>query len=119
MSSQHQALFLQSKFGKFAVNSNATPKPGPGELLVKVEAAGLNPVDWKIQKLGWYLEDFPVILGSDAAGVVEEVGQDVHGFAKGDRVCVISFLNALKHAHFVDSTKVYGVLTGPLTSSIT
>lgn len=89
MSSENQALFLESKFAKFTLRPNKTPKPGPGELLVKIEVAGLNPVDWKIQKLGWFVEDYPAIIGTDIAGIVEEVGQGVHGFVKGDRVYAI------------------------------
>ncbi|MDQ6650240.1 MAG: NADP-dependent oxidoreductase [Actinomycetota bacterium] len=65
------------------------PQPGPSELLVRVKAAGVNPVDYKI-RLG-YLKDFvplelPSEFGSEVAGVVEEVGQDVTGFAVGDEV---------------------------------
>jgi len=56
------------------------PEIRPGEILVKVSAAGVNPVDWKIRE--GYLKDlfshqFPVILGWDAAGVVQGVGNGV------------------------------------------
>jgi NADPH2:quinone reductase len=65
------------------------PTPLPGELLVKVRAAGVNPVDWKIRS-GRYgpadAADLPAVLGSEAAGVVREVGGDVDGFAVGDEV---------------------------------
>ncbi|KAK7459553.1 hypothetical protein VKT23_009536 [Stygiomarasmius scandens] len=84
-----KALLLQSKGGTFAVKT--IPKPIPalkGELLVKVQASALNPVDWKIQTYGWFVsdEDYPVILGVDVAGDVEDVGEGVVGFKKGDRV---------------------------------
>lgn len=95
MSSEHQALFLESKFAKFTLKPKKTPQPGPGELLVKIEVAGLNPIDWKIQKYGIYLEDYPLILGNDVAGIVEEVGQGVSGFAKGDRVYGILVISEL------------------------
>lgn len=66
------------------------PSPLAGELLVQVRAAGVNPVDWKI-RTGQYgsipPEDLPAVLGSEVAGVVREVGQDVDGFAVGDEVC--------------------------------
>lgn len=86
MSSTHKALLLEKKFGGYAVGDIATPKPGPGELLVKVHAAALNPVDWKIQKYGIFIETFPAILGSDVAGEVAELGEGVSGFKVGDRV---------------------------------
>ncbi|KAF9463953.1 chaperonin 10-like protein [Collybia nuda] len=85
-SQTHPSLYLDSKFGNFVLKTNKTPKPGPGELLVRIEAAGLNPVDWKIQKYGMFIESYPVIVGTDVAGTVEEVGQGVSSFAKGDRV---------------------------------
>lgn len=66
-----------------------TPAPGPGELLVAVRAAGVNPVDWKLRSgrlAEWMPRELPVVLGSEASGVVEEVGRDVEGFAVGDEV---------------------------------
>ncbi|MEL5956896.1 NADP-dependent oxidoreductase [Streptomyces sp. CLV115] len=66
------------------------PVPGPGELLVAVRAAGVNPVDWKLRtgyiRPGSELQPFPTVFGSEAAGVVEGVGPDVEGFAIGDEV---------------------------------
>jgi len=84
--STHKALLLEKKFGDYAVGDIATPKPGPGEILVKVHAAALNPVDWKIRKYGIFIEHFPAILGSDVAGEVTQLGEGVSGFNIGDRV---------------------------------
>ena len=67
------------------------PKPaaGPGEILVKLRAAGVNPLDWKIAE-GAFQPDrphtFPLILGVDGAGTVESIGEGVTGFAVGDGV---------------------------------
>ena len=74
MHSQQQAFFLESKFGQFSVRKTGIPKPGPGELLVKLEASALNPLDWKIQAYGLFVEKYPAVLGFDAAGVVVEIG---------------------------------------------
>lgn len=53
----------------------------------KVIATALNPVDWKIKVLGLaFVEEYPAILGSDSAGIVEEVGEGVTKFKVGDRV---------------------------------
>ena len=65
------------------------PEPGPGEILVKMVAAGLNPVDWKIAD--GMLKDtvdvpFPLILGQDGAGVVDEVGEGVTRLRHGEQV---------------------------------
>ncbi|MBL8649102.1 MAG: NADP-dependent oxidoreductase [Sphingopyxis sp.] len=65
------------------------PTPGPGDILVRVHAAGLNPVDFKIRdgKLkvvqGY---EMPVVMGNEFAGVVEECGAGVTAFAPGDRI---------------------------------
>lgn len=65
------------------------PKVGPGEVLVRVRTAAVNPVDWKIME--GYLDPlvhiwFPVIPGWDVAGVVEQVGLDTPEFSAGDEV---------------------------------
>jgi len=84
-----KALLLQSKAGVFAVGT--VPKPSSarkGELVVKVQASALNPLEWKIQAYGLFIPDekYPVVLGVDVAGDVEDVGEGVVGFKKGDRV---------------------------------
>ncbi len=64
-----------------------TPPIGPGQVLVRVAATSVNPVDWKIRKLGPPLgPDMPAVLHGDVAGVVEAVGADVSGFAVGEEV---------------------------------
>jgi NADPH:quinone reductase-like Zn-dependent oxidoreductase len=65
------------------------PELIPTEVLVRVTAAGINPVDWKTRQHGGFRDavgDPPLILGWDMAGVVEEVDPDVTRFAPGDRV---------------------------------
>ena len=65
------------------------PEPGPSELLVRVRAAGVNPVDYKVRS-GMFASFGPRALpsefGSEVSGVVQAVGQDVEGFAVGDEV---------------------------------
>lgn len=64
------------------------PEPGPGEVLVRLAAAGVNPFDWKVIEgamRGSVHHAFPLVLGSDGAGTVEGVGEGV-AFAPGDRV---------------------------------
>ncbi|MGH9083349.1 MAG: NADP-dependent oxidoreductase, partial [Acidimicrobiales bacterium] len=65
------------------------PVPGPGEVLVRVRAAGINPGEAKIRRGELHARfpaTFPSGQGSDLAGTVEEVGPDVEGFAPGDPV---------------------------------
>ncbi len=65
------------------------PKPGAGEILVKVAATSLNPVDWKLRrgdlKNSMPLQ-LPAILGRDVAGTVVSLGSSTQGFQPGDRV---------------------------------
>jgi NADPH:quinone reductase-like Zn-dependent oxidoreductase len=65
------------------------PVPGFAEVLIRVHAAGVNPIDWKIR--AGYLKDvrpytFPLILGWDLSGVVEAIGPGTGKFKKGDEV---------------------------------
>jgi NADPH:quinone reductase-like Zn-dependent oxidoreductase len=66
------------------------PACGTNDLLVRVVAAGVNPIDWKIRAGAMahgLAKTFPVTLGWDAAGVVAAVGGSVTGFKPGDEVC--------------------------------
>ena len=63
------------------------PEPGAGEVLVRVVAAGTNPVDAKFRAEGDSIGlEAPIVLGADVSGVVEEVGPGVADFAPGDEV---------------------------------
>ncbi len=75
---------------RFALREVPEPRqPGTGELLVRVRAAGVNPMDAKVRSGKFRLlvhERFPLVLGTDFAGVVEAVGPEVADFEPGDRV---------------------------------
>lgn len=65
------------------------PAPGAGEVLVRVHAAAVNPVDWKIRAghvKGWLQYTLPMIPGWDFSGVVESVGSDAGSWKPGDEV---------------------------------
>lgn len=63
------------------------PQPGPGEVLVKVHATSVNPVDYKIRQNGtWAGVQPPAVIGYDVSGVVEALGDGVGDFAVGDEV---------------------------------
>ena len=70
-------------------NAPAPNDPSAGKVLVKIKAAGINPVDWKIRE--GYMQQmiplqFPSPLGMDFSGVIEKVGQGVSQFRQGDEV---------------------------------
>lgn len=64
------------------------PKPGAGQVRVKVAAASINPVDWKIRSGAFRMAEmkFPAILGRDVSGIVMEVGPGVTRLRAGDNV---------------------------------
>lgn len=79
--------------GKFLVKEVDQPIAGPGEVLVRVRATSVNPIDWKNRSgatRGYIHIDLPAILGHDLAGEVEQAGPDVTGFAKGQHVMGIA-----------------------------
>ena len=84
-----KALFLSSSpDSEWKVGTREIPKPVAGDVLVKVQAAALNPIDWKIRtdEYNFVIKKWPTVLGSDAAGTVEEMGDGVTKFKKGDKV---------------------------------
>jgi zinc-binding alcohol dehydrogenase family protein len=72
--------------GPLTAFETARPAPGPHDLLVRVTAIAVNPVDTKIRSRVSPPADQPKILGWDAVGIVEEVGTEVSRFKAGDRV---------------------------------
>jgi NADPH:quinone reductase-like Zn-dependent oxidoreductase len=65
------------------------PEPQAGEVLVRVHAAGVNPIDWKVREgemKDFWPHEFPLILGWDLSGVVEELGRGVSQFKIDDEV---------------------------------
>ncbi|WP_424359781.1 NADP-dependent oxidoreductase [Methanocella sp. MCL-LM] len=86
-----KAVRFHSFGGPEVLRYEDVPKPetGAGEVLVRIRAAGVNPIDWKVRS-GYMSEMFrnrlPMIPGVDMAGVVEEVGGDITGYKAGEEV---------------------------------
>ncbi|KAI0822570.1 GroES-like protein [Trametes gibbosa] len=115
---QQKALFLQAKQGEFVVDNRPVPAPGSGEVLIKNAATGLNPVDWKIQAYGVFVEVYPAVLGIDASGTVEEIGQGVTQFKPGDKVLYEGAVDN-DRATFQQYTLVRADLVAKLPRSLT
>ncbi|MEV4258103.1 NADP-dependent oxidoreductase [Spirillospora sp. NPDC049652] len=85
------------------------PRVGPGQVLVEVRAAGVNPVDWKIMAGGLdpLMEAvFPVVPGWDVAGVVVDVGLDTPEFTPGDEVVSYARTPIVRHGTFAELVAV-------------
>lgn len=98
------------------------PKVPPDAVKIRIHAAGVNPVDWKLREGRLeprFLHFFPVVIGWDAAGVVEEVGPGVVEVAPGDEVfayCRKHFIGEGTYGEFV-SVPVTFVAKKPRTLS--
>src|SRR5215213_4047031 len=83
-----RAAVLTTFNAPLEIRELADPAPGPGEVLVRVMASGVNPLDTKIRRgeAAHAKMAPPAVLGIDMAGVVEAVGEQVHQFDVGDEV---------------------------------
>jgi NADPH2:quinone reductase len=81
------------------------PEPGPGQVLIRVEATGVNFIEVYFRK-GVYKASLPLIPGSEAAGTVEELGPGVTGFAAGDAVASVSVLGSYAEYALVPATQL-------------
>lgn len=83
-----QALFLPrpGENAPFELREVPVPALRQGHVLVRVVAAGINPIDTKLRRSGGALLPDPAVLGADFAGRVEAVGEGVRDFARGDAV---------------------------------
>ena len=82
------AVVAQTAGGPMVVTQIARPQPGAGQVLVRIFASGVNPLDLKIYagEAAHARQPLPAILGIDLAGVVEEIGFNVNGFTVGEPV---------------------------------
>jgi len=95
------------------------PVPGPAEVLVRVEAAGVNPLDHKLRSghgtaINGHLP-FPQVLGMEAAGTVLAVGDDVTGLEVGDRVTGFALTGAGAYA---ETTLLLGTSTARMPDAL-
>ena len=84
----------------------ATPSPGPGDVLIRQVAVGLNFIDVYFRTGLYKLPSFQAVIGMEGAGVVEVVGSDVTGIAAGDRVAYGSVLGAYAQRRTVPADRV-------------
>ena len=85
-----------------------TPTPGEGEVLVKLEASGINFID-VYQRSGLYKVELPYVLGLEGAGTVAGVGENVSGFKKGDRVAYTGTSGSYAEAVLVPAERLVSV----------
>ncbi len=84
------------------------PEPGPGQVLIRVEAVGVNFIEIYFRK-GVYKATMPLIPGSEAAGTVEKLGHGVTGFEEGDLVASVSVLGSYAEYALVPAAQLIKV----------
>ena len=84
------------------------PEPGPGQVLIRVEAVGVNFIETYFRK-GIYKATLPLTPGSEAAGTVEKLGPGVTGFEEGDAVASVSVLGSYAEYALVPSVQLIKV----------
>lgn len=87
------------------------PTPGPGQVLIRIEAIGVNFIEMYFRK-GQYKASFPLVPGSEAAGTVEELGPGVQGFATGELVASTSVMGSYAEYALVPAAQLVKVPAG-------
>ena len=87
------------------------PEPGPGQVLIRLEAIGVNFVEIYFRK-GVYKSSLPLVPGSEAAGTVEELGPGVTGFSAGDAVASVGVLGSYAEYALVAAAQLVKVPAG-------
>jgi len=108
-----KAIQIQSTGGPEALRliDLPIPQPGPGQVLIRIEATGVNFIEIYFRK-GVYKASFPMIPGSEAAGTVEELGPGVNGFKAGDAVASTSVIGSYAEYALVPAAQLVKVPEG-------
>lgn len=109
----HHAIIATQAGGPevFSLDLCETPTPGPGELLIKVAAVGVNFIE-TYQRSGVYPVKYPFIPGSECSGVIEAVGEGVTDFAPGDHVATSEGTKAYAQYTVLEAAKALRVPSG-------
>lgn len=88
--STQRALRVHQQGGQWQLDTNVpVPQVKENQVLVKVKAVGLNPVDWKLIEYNWFNRGYPQIQGFDLSGTIVALGSQVSDWSIGDEVLVL------------------------------
>lgn len=114
------AYYRHGSPDEIAIETRPLPSPGPGQVLVKLEASGVAPLDWKLRAgllRAFFTLNFPKTPGRDGAGTVLACGADVPGLAPGDRVAVMAPPTAPEGTH-AEAIVIDAAMTVPLPDGL-
>lgn len=106
---------------RFRSQERQLAAPGAGEVQVRVAAAAVNPVDLATRAgliLSSDAASFPMTIGWDAAGTIEEIGEDVAGWQVGDRVAVMTIQAADQNGTYTERITVAADLLAPVPDAV-
>lgn len=98
---KQKALLLMGHAGAYEVAEIDVPQPDADEVLVRVEATALNPSEWKgrfLPEYASFFKEFPIVQGSDAAGTIVAVGDQVTKVKVGDEMYVFVYRDCHEYA---------------------
>jgi len=116
---EHKASLILEKQGKIEAGTRPTPAPKGKEVLVKVTAAAINPVDWKMADYGILIEEYPAVLGIEGAGMVESLGPEVTHLKKGDKIFFQCKFNPVDYGAFQQYALVDSEIVSKIPDNIT
>lgn len=104
---------------KLSLVQRSLPALGPNEVGIKITATAINPVDRKMRDHNAFIERYPAVLGSDAAGVVAATGSDVQGLRTGDRVFFQGIISNYNSSTFQQYCKMPAELVSKTPKNMT
>ncbi|KAF9266871.1 GroES-like protein [Marasmius fiardii PR-910] len=92
--SEQKAIAVLKSKGEYTLITSSVPKPRSGEVLVKLEGAALNHLEWKLPHAPYEIVPYPLHSGTDGAGTVVSVGEGVSKLNEGDRILFQGWFDA-------------------------
>ena len=117
----NKAAWIASQGARLHIDAAPYPSNKLGQVIVKNCAVAINPVDWKIQDSGYFVKEWPTILGCDVAGEVVAVGAGVTHLRPGQRVlghAVALLTGSTQDAAFQLYTSVPAALVSPIPDAL-
>lgn len=115
----HKAAVVPAPGAKTTVAERSLPALASGEVAIKITATAINPVDWKMRDYKVFIEQYPAMLGSDAAGIIAAVGPDVTHLHVGDRVFFQGIIGKYDSSTFQQYCKMPAALVAKTPDNIT